>query len=173
MLLLYSRFYKQGEHKMDLLPDICDQFEDKVQLVDIDFKNFGGKACFYGEIVTVRCYKDNSLVREVLQQNGKGKVLFIDGNGSRQKALLGDQVATLAVENQWEGVIVYGVVRDVGAIQTMPLGLKALGTSPFKTEKRGAGEQHVSLTINGKMISPGDYIYADLNGLLMSKELLI
>lgn len=158
---------------MDLLPDICDQFENEVQLIDVEFNNYGGKVCFYGEIVTVRCYQDNSLVRDVLQTNGKGKVLVIDGNGSCQKALLGDQVATLAVDNQWEGVVVYGAVRDVGAIQNMPLGLKALGTSPFKTEKRGAGEQQVSVTINTQIISPGDYIYADLNGVLMSKELLI
>ncbi|OEF20148.1 putative 4-hydroxy-4-methyl-2-oxoglutarate aldolase [Aliivibrio logei] len=158
---------------MDLLPDICDQFEDSVQLIDVEFKDFGGRACFYGEIVTVRCYQDNSLVREVLQQNGKGKVLFIDGNGSCQKALLGDQVALLAVNNQWEGVIVYGAIRDVGEIRTMPLGVKALGTSPFKTEKRGAGEQQVSITVNTQIIPPGDYIYADLNGVLISKELLI
>ncbi|MCL4125871.1 UNVERIFIED_CONTAM: hypothetical protein GTU68_036838 [Idotea baltica] len=158
---------------MDLLPDICDQFEDKVQLIDVEFKNYGGKVCFYGEIVTVRCYQDNSLVRDVLKTNGQGKVLFIDGNGSCQKALLGDQVATLAVQNQWEGVVVFGAVRDVGAIKMMPLGLKALGASPFKTEKRGAGEQQVSVTINTQIISPGDYIYADLNGVLMSKELLI
>ncbi|MBB1312918.1 MULTISPECIES: putative 4-hydroxy-4-methyl-2-oxoglutarate aldolase [Aliivibrio] len=158
---------------MDLLPDICDQFEDSVQLIDVEFKDFGGRACFYGEIVTVRCYQDNSLVREVLQQNGKGKVLFIDGNGSCQKALLGDQVALLAVNNQWEGVIVYGAIRDVGEIRTMPLGVKALGTSPFKTEKRGAGEQQVSITVNTQVIPPGDYIYADLNGVLISKELLI
>ena len=158
---------------MDLLPDICDQFEDSVQLIDVEFKDFGGRACFYGEIVTVRCYQDNSLVREVLQQDGKGKVLFIDGNGSCQKALLGDQVALLAVNNQWEGVIVYGAIRDVGEIRTMPLGVKALGTSPFKTEKRGAGEQQVSITVNTQVIPPGDYIYADLNGVLISKELLI
>ena len=158
---------------MDLLPDICDQFEDRVQLIDVEFKDFGGRACFYGEIATVRCYQDNSLVREVLQQNGKGKVLFIDGNGSCQKALLGDQVALLAVNNQWEGVIVYGAIRDVGEIRTMPLGVKALGTSPFKTEKRGAGEQQVSITVNTQVIPPGDYIYADLNGVLISKELLI
>lgn len=158
---------------MDLLPDICDQFEDSVQLIDVEFKDFGGRACFYGEIVTVRCYQDNSLVREVLQRNGKGKVLFIDGNGSCQKALLGDQVALLAVNNQWEGVIVYGAIRDVGEIRTMPLGVKALGTSPFKTEKRGAGEQQVSITVNTQVIPPGDYIYADLNGVLISKELLI
>lgn len=158
---------------MDLLPDMCDQFEDSVQLIDVEFKDFGGRACFYGEIVTVRCYQDNSLVREVLQRNGKGKVLFIDGNGSCQKALLGDQVALLAVNNQWEGVIVYGAIRDVGEIRTMPLGVKALGTSPFKTEKRGAGEQQVSITVNTQVIPPGDYIYADLNGVLISKELLI
>jgi regulator of ribonuclease activity A len=85
---------------------------------------------------------------------------------------LGDQLAILAIDNNWEGVIVNGAVRDVAAMSEMELGIKALGTNPFKTEKRGVGEVNVTLTIHNQMIQPGDYIYADWNGVLMSTELL-
>ncbi len=156
----------------DITPDICDKHEDKVTLVELPLLNFGHKSAFFGEIVTVRCYHDNSKVREVLSQDGTGKVLFVDGHGSCQKALLGDQLAILAIDNNWEGVIVNGAIRDAAAMAGMELGVKALGTNPFKTEKRGLGEVNVTLTIHNQMIQPGDYIYADWNGVLMSTEKL-
>ncbi|KJY82175.1 ribonuclease activity regulator protein RraA [Vibrio galatheae] len=156
----------------DITPDICDKHEDKVTLLELPLHSFGKKFAFFGEIVTVRCYHDNSKVREVLSQDGTGKVLVVDGHGSCQKALLGDQLAILAIDNQWEGVIVNGAIRDVGMMSEMDLGIKALGTCPFKTEKRGAGEVNVTLTIHNQMIQPGDFIYADWNGVLMSTECL-
>lgn len=156
----------------DITPDICDQHEDKITLLGLPLQNFGRKTAFWGQIVTIRCYHDNSKVREMLEQDGTGKVLFVDGHGSLQKALLGDQLAILAIENNWEGVIVNGAVRDVAMMAEMELGIKALGANPFKTEKRGAGDVNVTLTIHNQMIQPGDYIYADWNGVLMSKELL-
>ncbi len=118
--------------------------------------------------MTVRCYHDNSKVKEILSQNGKGKVLVVDGHGSCQKALMGDQIAISAIENEWEGVIINGAVRDVVAMSQMDLGIKALGACPFKTEKRGAGDVNVTLSIHNQMIQPGDYIYADWNGVLLS-----
>lgn len=156
----------------DITPDICDKHEDKIIALALPLHSFGRRAAFYGKIVTVRCYHDNSKVREMLSQDGTGKVLFVDGHGSLQKALLGDQLAILAIENNWEGIIVNGAVRDVVMMSEMELGIQALGTNPFKTEKRGVGEVNVSLTIHNQMIQPGDYIYADWNGVLMSKELL-
>ncbi|USD40664.1 putative 4-hydroxy-4-methyl-2-oxoglutarate aldolase [Vibrio sp. SCSIO 43135] len=156
----------------DITPDICDKFEDEVTLINLPLQNFGMRSAFWGEIVTVRCYHDNSKVREMLSTNGKGKVLVVDGHGSCQKALMGDQVALMAIKNNWEGVVIYGAVRDVAAMSEMDLGIKALGSSPFKTEKRGAGDVNVTLTIHNEMIQPGDYIYADWNGVLMSKKLL-
>lgn len=156
----------------DITPDICDKHEDKVTLLALPLLNFGHKSAFFGEIVTVRCYHDNSKVREVLSQDGTGKVLVVDGHGSCQKALLGDQLAILAIDNHWEGVIVNGAIRDAAAMAEMQLGVKALGTNPFKTEKRGVGDVNVTLTIHNQMIQPGDYIYADWNGVLMSTEKL-
>jgi len=156
----------------DILPDICDKYEDQVTLLDLPLQSFGQRYAFGGEIVTVRCFHDNSKVREMLAQDGKGKVLFVDGNGSCKKALLGDQLAILAIENGWEGIIVNGAVRDVAALSEMDIGVKALAACPFKTEKRGAGEVNVCLTIQRQMIYPGDYIYADLKGTLSSGEAL-
>jgi regulator of ribonuclease activity A len=143
-----------------------------VTLLDLPLQNYGMRSSFWGEIVTVRCYHDNSKVREVLSQNGKGKVLVVDGHGSRRKALMGDQVAMMAIDNGWEGVIIYGAVRDVVALSQMDLGIKALDACPFKTEKRGVGKVNVALTMHNQMVLPGDYIYADWNGILLSKHAL-
>ena len=89
----------------------------------------------------------------------------------RQKALLGDQLAILAIENNWEGVIVFGAVRDVAQMAQMSLGVKAR-TSPFKTEKRGAGEVNVTLMMLNQIVQTKEYIYADWNGVLISKQAL-
>lgn len=156
----------------DITPDICDRYESLVTLLDLPLQNYGMRSSFWGEIVTVRCYHDNSKVREVLSQNGKGKVLVVDGHGSRRKALMGDQVAMMAIDNGWEGVIIYGAVRDVVALSQMDLGIKALDACPFKTEKRGVGKVNVALTMHSQMVLPGDYIYADWNGILLSKHAL-
>ncbi|WED22337.1 putative 4-hydroxy-4-methyl-2-oxoglutarate aldolase [Vibrio sp. JC009] len=154
----------------DILPEICDKYEDQVTLLDLPLQSFGQRYAFFGEVVTVRCFHDNSMVREVLSQDGKGKVLFVDGNGSCKKALLGDQLAILAIENGWEGVIVYGAVRDVAALAEMDIGIKALAACPFKTEAKGAGETNVSITMNKQTVLPGDYVYADWNGTLIAHE---
>lgn len=162
-----------GGYMHDITPDLCDQFESKVTLLRLPTQNYGQRGAFWGEIVTVRCYHDNSKVREMLETDGTGKVLFVDGNGSCQKALLGDQLAILAIENGWEGVIVNGAIRDVAMMSQMELGVQAIGSCPFKTEKRGAGEVNVTLSIYNQLIQPGDYIYADWNGILLSSEKLI
>lgn len=156
----------------DITPDICDKFESQVRLLDVPLHNFGQKSTFWGEVVTVRCYNDNSKVREVLSQNGKGKVLVVDGNGSCQKALLGDQLAILAIDNEWEGVVIFGAVRDAAALGEMYLGVKALGTSPFKTENHDSGQVNVRVSIMKHQVLPGDYLYSDWNGILLSESKL-
>ena len=113
----------------DITPDICDKHEDKVTLLALPLQNYGRKSAFYGEIVTIRCYHDNSKVREMLGQDGTGKVLVVDGHGSCQKALLGDQLAILAIDNNWEGVIVNGAIRDAAAMAEMELAKKSRRTA--------------------------------------------
>ncbi|MBL1378578.1 putative 4-hydroxy-4-methyl-2-oxoglutarate aldolase [Zobellella iuensis] len=155
---------------LDLLPDLCDEHADKVRVLEPCFRDFGGEQIFWGQVVTVRCYEDNSRVRELVATPGTGKVLVVDGGAMVRRALLGDQLAAKAVENGWEGIVINGAIRDAGAIGTMVLGVKALATCPMKTEKRGLGEVDVPVTFAGVTIHPGDYLYADINGILVARE---
>ena len=163
-----------GEKMMTIsTPDLCDQFSDLVQVVAPMFKNYGGIAAFGGEIVTVKCFEDNSLVKEQLALPGAGKVLVVDGGGSLRKALLGDVIAASAVKNNWSGVLVYGCIRDVDAIGAMPLGVQALNSIPLKTERRGIGELNVAVTFGGVTFKPGEFIYADNNGVISASNALL
>lgn len=155
---------------MDLLPDLCDQYPELVQVVEPMFGNFGGRELFAGEMVTIKAYEDNSLVREQVAQPGKGKVLVVDGGGSMRRAMLGDMLAEKAADNGWEGIVIYGCIRDVDAIGETDLGVAALGTHPMKTEKRGLGDLNVELCFGGVTFRPGEYLYADNNGVLVSSE---
>ncbi|WP_349921527.1 putative 4-hydroxy-4-methyl-2-oxoglutarate aldolase [Aeromonas veronii] len=158
---------------LDLLPDLCDEHLDNVQVAEPLFRDYGGKPLFHGEAVTLSCFEDNSLVRELVNRPGHGKVMVIDGGGSLRRALLGDQLAIKAAEQGWEGILVYGAVRDVGTLATLSLGVKALAACPVKTEKRGLGELDATVSFAGVTISPGNYVYADLNGVLVSASRLI
>lgn len=156
----------------DLLPELCDQFPELVQVVEPMFANFGGRETFGGEIVTIKAYEDNSLVREQVAQPGRGKVLVVDGGASMRRAMLGDMLAEKAEKNGWEGIIIYGCIRDVNAISQLDLGVQALGSHPMKTDKRGLGDLNVPLTFGGVTFTPGQYVYADNNGVLVSPEKL-
>ncbi|MGY3857281.1 putative 4-hydroxy-4-methyl-2-oxoglutarate aldolase [Aeromonas intestinalis] len=158
---------------LDLLPDLCDEHLDNVQVAEPLFRDYGGKPLFHGEAVTLSCFEDNSLVRELVNRPGHGKVMVIDGGGSLRRALLGDQLAIKAAEQGWEGILVYGAVRDVGTLATLSLGVKALAACPVKTEKRGLGELDATVSFAGVTIAPGNYVYADLNGVLVSASRLI
>ena len=158
---------------LDLLPDLCDQHDAALQVADPLFHNFGGKPLFYGQAVTLSCYEDNSLVRELVTRPGQGRVMVIDGGGSLRRALLGDQLALKAAELGWEGILIHGAVRDVGTLATLALGVKALAACPVKTEKRGQGELDAVVSFAGVTIHPCDYVYADLNGVVVSATRLI
>ncbi|GAA0785113.1 ribonuclease E activity regulator RraA [Marinobacterium sediminicola] len=156
----------------DLLPDLCDHFEDLVQVVEPMFGNYGGRETFGGQIVTIKAFEDNSLVREQVAQPGEGKVLVVDGGASMRRAMLGDMLAEKAQKNGWEGIIIYGCIRDVNAISELELGVQALGTHPMKTEKLGVGQLNVPVTFGGVTFRPGEYVYADNNGVLVSAQKL-
>jgi regulator of ribonuclease activity A len=153
-------------------PDLCDAYPQWVRVVDPLFNNYGGKRSFGGEIVTIKCFEDNSLVREQVAQPGEGKVLVVDGGGSLRRACLGDMLAEKAVANGWEGILVYGCIRDVDAIGALPLGVQALNTHPMKTDKKGIGELNVAVTFGGVKFVPGEYLYADNNGVIVSARRL-
>lgn len=157
----------------DLLPELCDQFEDLVQVVEPMLTSFGAKERFCGEIITLQCFEDNSKVHELAGQDGTGKVLVVDGGGSLARALLGDMLAEKAVANGWEGMVIYGCIRDVNAIATINLGVQALAAHPMKTEKRGLGDINKDVHFGGVTFVPGHYIYADNNGVLVAPNPLI
>ncbi|MDG0969408.1 MAG: ribonuclease E activity regulator RraA [Porticoccaceae bacterium] len=158
---------------MKSTPDLCDTYPNIVRVLAPLFKNFGGLEQFSGPVVTVKCFEDNSLVKEILGTPGYGRILVVDAGGSMRRACLGDLLAQQALDNDWRGVIMYGCVRDADEIKTINVGIQALGTHPMKTEKKGIGEQGLTVTFAGVTISPGDYVYADNNGVLVSSTELI
>ncbi|MEZ5524267.1 MAG: ribonuclease E activity regulator RraA [Pseudomonadales bacterium] len=156
----------------NLTPDLCDEYPDLVQVVEPLFSSFGGRIAFGGEIVTVKCFEDNSLVKEELGKPGQGKVLVVDGGASMRRALMGDMIAENAVKNGWEGVVIYGCIRDVDVIMSLDLGVQAINTIPMKTEKRGEGQLNIPVTFGGVTFTPGEYVYADNNGVIISPQAL-
>ncbi|UTW01312.1 putative 4-hydroxy-4-methyl-2-oxoglutarate aldolase [Marinomonas rhizomae] len=154
----------------DLLPDLCDLYSEQLQIAEPIFTSYGKRTCFYGEVVTVSCFEDNSRVRELVAQNGKGKIMVIDGGGSKRRALLGDMLAEKAVNNGWEGFVINGAIRDIAAQSQLSIGIHALCAHPMPTEKRGLGDLGKTLRFAGITIAPGDYIYCDLNGIAVSKQ---
>jgi regulator of ribonuclease activity A len=157
---------------LDLLPDLFDHYPEQLILLSNPWQSFGAKPIFYGEVVTVKCFEDNSKVKSELAKNGQGKVLVVDGGGSTRRALLGDMIALNACKNGWEGIIINGCIRDAGTINTMQIGVQALGTNPIKTDKKDVGEVNVKIEIAGVSIFPGMMIYADLNGVAVSRQTL-
>ncbi len=158
-------------------PDLCDKLEESIRIVDpsLGFRNYGGKDHFGGRIVTVKCFEDNSVVKQLAKTNGQGKVLVVDGGGSRRRALLGDQVALEFVNNGWEGLVIYGSVRDVDELEKLDLGIQTLGPSPIKTVKRNEGQTGIPVTFGGVTFIEGDWIVCDNNGIVtdttdMSKQ---
>ncbi|MDV5390327.1 putative 4-hydroxy-4-methyl-2-oxoglutarate aldolase [Shewanella xiamenensis] len=133
---------------------------------------YGGKKLFWGEVVTVKCFEDNSKVKEVLAQPGQGKVLVVDGGGSSRRALLGDLIAQSAMDNGWQGVIINGYVRDVARLNTFNLGVYALGAMPIKTDKKDQGQVNVPIEFGSVTVKPGMMVYVDENGIAISEECL-
>lgn len=153
-----------------ITPDLCDEYPDLVEVVEPMFHNFGAIDAFGGEIVTVKCFEDNSVVKEQVGLPGEGRVMVVDGGGSKRNALLGDMLAEKAAANGWSGLIIYGCIRDVDVIRQTQLGVQALGTNPRKTEKRGLGDLNVEVKFGGVVFKPGHYVYADNNGVIVSPE---
>lgn len=154
-------------------PDLCDENPELVRVCEPMFANFGGREAFGGEIVTIKCHEDNSLVKENAGKPGKGKVMVVDGGGSLRRALLGDMIAADAVKNGWEGLVIYGCVRDVDELAELDLGVQALAATPLKTDKRGIGDLNVAVTFGGITFVPGEYVYADNNGVIVSAKPLL
>jgi len=147
--------------------DLCDEFGDDVRVAGPLFRDYGGSGNFFGQIETVRVFEDNVLVRGALEEEGRGRVLVVDGGGSTRCALLGDKLAAMARENGWAGVVVNGCIRDSAEVAKLPLGVKALHAVPRRSGKEGSGERGVTVEFAGISFSPGDYLYADADGIVV------
>jgi regulator of ribonuclease activity A len=147
-------------------PDISDKFPELPCLIGLN--SYGAKSVFEGQVVTVVCPNDNSLAKELISQKGNGKILFIDGNASKAVALLGDNLAQQALDNNWSGIVVNGMVRDIEILRSIPLAIYARGSCPKKSNKNDAGNINVDVCIDGVDIKPSFWAYGDENGILIS-----
>jgi regulator of ribonuclease activity A len=158
---------------MTATADICDAHPADVRVAQPIFQHFGGAACFSGRVTTVRVFEDNVLVRRALEQSRPGAVLVVDGGGSLECALVGDILAGLGVANGWQGIVVNGCIRDAAPIARLAIGIRALNTHPLKSAKTGEGQQDVPVSFAGVTFTPGDYLYADADGLILSARRLV
>lgn len=150
--------------------DLYDAYEEKLQVCEPLFRHFGGHIAFHGQIATLKCFEDNSLVSELLGQPGQGRVLVVDAGGSLRCAMLGDILAQKAVDNGWAGVLLFGCIRDLKEIGSMPLGVLALAANPRKSIKKGVGERGGALTFAGVTFRPSEWLYADDDGVVVLDE---
>ncbi len=153
--------------------DLCDQFSAELEICEPLFRDFGGKRSFGGAIATIKCFEDNSRVRDLVAERGDSRVLVIDAGGSARRAVLGDLLAQQAVDNGWSGIVIYGCVRDSAAIRQMPIGVKAIGACPLKTDKRNEGQRDIPIRFAGAAFNPGDWVYADEDGVIVARRSLV
>lgn len=148
--------------------DLYDRYEAEVQVAEPILGDFGGLTTFSGRIATVKVYEDNALVRKRVEEKGDGRVLVIDGAGSTRTALVGDKLAKTAEENGWAGLVIHGCVRDAEDLADLDLGIKAMATTPRKSAKRGTGDAEVPVTFAGVTFTPGQWLYADPDGIIVA-----
>ena len=152
---------------------LCDIYLDQVDVVEPIFSSFGGASSFFGKITTVKCFDSNGLIAQVLEEEeGEGRVLLVDGGGAVRRALIDAELAQLALDNGWEGIIVYGAVRQLDVLETLDIGIHALAPIPVGAEETEIGEVDTPVNFGGVTFFPEDYIYADLTGIILSPELL-
>ncbi|WP_434358025.1 ribonuclease E activity regulator RraA [Parasalinivibrio latis] len=150
--------------------ELCDVYLDQVDVVEPMFNSYGGRSSFGGQVTTIKCFEDSGIIRSVAELGGEGRVMLIDGGGSLRRALVDADVAALAAENKWEGIVVYGCVRDVDALDEIDIGIKALASIPVGADSQGIGESDVPVNFGGVTFLPEDHIYADSTGVILSPE---
>jgi len=151
-----------------LTADLCDEFAAEIQVAEPVFRIYGGRRNFGGQVATLLVFEDNTLLRNLLEEPGLGRVLVVDGGASQRCALLGGNIARLAFENGWSGVIINGCIRDRVEVDATDIGIRALNTCPRKSSKQGLGDKDVDLVFAGMDVSPGDYLFADEDGIVVS-----
>ncbi len=149
--------------------DICDDYPAAL-VCELMFTDYAKRSCFHGEAVTFSTYEDNKGIREILARGGKGKVLVVDGRGSQRRALCGGNIAQEAVDFGWAGMIFNGAIRDTHEFAELDIGAKALKCTPMRPRTDGIGLADVQLRFGGIVVNPGDYIYADLDGVIVTPK---
>ncbi len=152
--------------------DLSDEHPDLVRHAAPVFRDFGGRLAFSGPIATLRVFEDNAMVRKAVEGPGDGRVLVIDGGGSLRCALFGGNLAALAAENGWAGVVVHGCIRDTGELAAAAIGVKALAAHPKRSARTGAGEADIAVTFAGVTFTPGEWLYADGDGIIVAAKKL-
>ena len=150
--------------------ELCDIYQEDVNVVEPLFSNFGGRASCGGRIITVKCFEDNGLLYDLLEQNGRGRVLVVDGGGSVRRALVDAELARLAVQNEWEGLVIYGAVRQVDDLEELDIGIQAMAAIPVGAAGEGIGESDVRVNFGGVTFFSGDHLYADNTGIILSED---
>ncbi|RXJ73481.1 ribonuclease E activity regulator RraA [Veronia nyctiphanis] len=150
--------------------ELCDTFPDQIDVLEPMFSSYGGRNSFGGQIRTIKCFEDSGLIRSTVAEDGEGKILLIDGGGSLRRALVDVDIASLAAENGWEGIIVYGCVRDVDAIDEIDIGIQALASIPVGADDNSIGELDIPVNFGGVTFLPEDHVYADTTGVILSQE---
>jgi regulator of ribonuclease activity A len=152
--------------------DFCDQFrdatDDALRVIPPGLNDYGAHRVFAGPVVTVRCYDDNTLVKDLVSSPGEGRVLVVDGGGSLHRALLGGNLAAAAAKNAWAGVVVDGCVRDKAELESAAVGIRARALLPMPTARAWQGQRDVMVSLMGVHVRPGDWLYADADGIVVS-----
>lgn len=148
--------------------DLMDVYQEELQSCEIQFQNYGGRKAFWGPCKTLQCESDNVILKQMLEEDGNGAVLIVDGGGSLRTALMGDIIAQIGRRNNWVGIVIHGAVRDTLALAELNFGVKALGSNPRKSRKNGEGRSNVAVSFGGITVKPGDWAYCDEDGVVIA-----
>jgi regulator of ribonuclease activity A len=168
--LLISIIKVKGTSMQYNTSELCDFYADLIDVVEPIFCNYGGLTSFAGSVVTLKCFESLGLISDTVSNNGKGKVLVIDGGGSTRRALIDVNIAQSAADNGWEGIICYGSVRDVDALESIEIGIQALASIPVGASDNNVGETDIAINFAGVTLFSDDHIYADNTGIISSQE---
>jgi regulator of ribonuclease activity A len=153
--------------------DLVDAHGDDARVLPGTLRHYGGARQFTGPIATVKCFEDNSRVKDLVESPGDGRVLVVDAGGSTRYALLGDKLAGAAQRNGWAGIVIHGCVRDTAALRELPLGVMAIGSTPRRSLKNGEGQTGTTIELDGVRCAPGDMLFADEDGAVVIPALIL
>lgn len=150
--------------------ELCDIFADSIDVLEPMFVSYGGLRSYGGEVRTIKCFEDKGLIDKVLAQPGAGRVLVIDGGGSARRALLDANNVQMALDNEWEGIICYGSVRDVDILEDLDIGVHAVAAIPVGADSDDIGDSDIAVNFAGVTFLPEDHVYADSTGIVLSPD---